>query len=290
MAFTRKNPGDDVLAEDVNEIQAALEGDTGYGQPIALTDIEEAGVFALDVRNRDASVGPIARFRNNLNTVLLAVYRNIINVGVQIRSYVALGTAPLHVDSTTVCPNLNADRVDGYDTPFPNAALGDDAVDERVLGEADQLDFMGAFVYRSTRQLIPNSDITPLSWNTVIHNTHGMWDAAAPGRFTAQEDGWYIAGGNVSWAFGDKTKDGYHSLGVRINGTRYVAWGSDGWSPSSLSNNVSVASGPFWLNAGDYVEVMTRQISGESQWTTAATLNISHAHNGWMARYNRWPS
>lgn len=51
--------------------------------------------------------GPIAEWKQN-GTLKVSV-----NNSGQIVSDVATGTAPIDVDSTTVCPNLNADTVDG---------------------------------------------------------------------------------------------------------------------------------------------------------------------------------
>lgn len=95
--------------------------DSEFNQYVGAAGVFNGGTTAkkLLVKSSDASdppleldqigAGPLAEWKQN-GTLKVSIE----NSG-QIDSTVATGTAPIDVDSTTVCPNLNADLVDGIE-------------------------------------------------------------------------------------------------------------------------------------------------------------------------------
>ena len=177
MAFIRVSPGDPVRADDINDIQKALDGSAGKAQAISFTELDDAANHALNVRNKDGTNSLIARFRNAANEVVLGIVKEALTTAKQIISTVAEGTAPFVIGSTTWVQNLHADVVDGYHVPFPTAAIADDAVDDtkvgnRVLqlyrrqgGHSDRWDSAGTTDYTPTTVRMQcgciNKTITP---------------------------------------------------------------------------------------------------------------------------------
>lgn len=288
MAWQEKTAGTEVKAEDINEIHDALSGVAGKAQTVAITEVDEAGVFALDVRNKDTISSRIARFRNGLSETVVEILKSAVNVGKQIVSSVPDGTPPLVVASTTRVANLNADAVDGYDAPLPTAALADDAVDSDKLLDAEKLGFVGALVYSDATQLVIDDEITPLAFTTEVYDEGDLWDAADPTKFVAVEEGWYQAGGSIYIMFTNKTKAGAWGISVQVNGETFYTW-SACYMPATISTNVACCSPAFKLMPGDYVQIMVRNSTGESQRISAASAENLHSFSGWIKRVNDWP-
>jgi hypothetical protein len=65
MAFNRVVNGNITDDDDLNQIIRAWEGDAdGGSHPLLLTEVDDAVNYATDVRQKDASVGLLARWRN----------------------------------------------------------------------------------------------------------------------------------------------------------------------------------------------------------------------------------
>ena len=125
MAFIRVSPGDPVRADDINDIQKALDGSAGKAQAISFTELDDAANHALNVRNKDGTNSLIARFRNAANEVVLGIVKEALTTAKQIISTVADGTAPLVVASTTKVDNLHVARATLADTIANGAVTAD---------------------------------------------------------------------------------------------------------------------------------------------------------------------
>jgi len=166
---------------------------------------------------------------------------------------------------------------------------GDLGCDIRVSGDAyytgsiKQSTALGCRVIRTTSQSIPNSTLTALSFDTEIHDTDGCWSSGTPTRLTASTSGYYEAGGSVNIV---SSSGSFHLwIGIRKNGTTWLANNST-WADAAESPNawVGVSTGMFWMDAGDYVEVVIYQTSGGSRNTRAASSENQHECCGWLVR------
>lgn len=125
---------------------------------------------SIRVRNNNASFAA-ARFDQLAANDILELFASGVEVGRieqsgKFKSLVATGTAPIDVDSITVCPNLNADLLDGFDslkfdrtitTPqfatIGNVGVGEDDLHSHTIaantlnsnGEHIVADFSGSF-------------------------------------------------------------------------------------------------------------------------------------------------
>lgn len=91
------NQNEDKLYEALNGVAITTNLLTKFSGADPVYDIDQLGA------------GLIARFK------LVGVSKLEIQNSGKLKSLVVTGTAPIDVDSTTVCPNLNADKVDGLD-------------------------------------------------------------------------------------------------------------------------------------------------------------------------------
>ena len=143
----------------------------------------------------------------------------------------------------------------------------------------------GCRVYRSTTQAITNNTITPISWDTEVHDTDACWAIGDPTKLYAEHAGYYMAGGQMTFAAAQLTAAGEVLIAVRADGTKYKAQQVLYIETKAQDVSLSVATGMFWLAAGGYVEIVVRHITG------VATINLSLAsdanqqfNNGWLAR------
>lgn len=127
---------------------------------------------------------------------------------------------------------------------------------EPVSGPATELsDAPGAHVYRSTVQSIAHMTNTLITFDTVLRDSHGFWNAGQPTRLTVPtgQAGWYlvIGGGGFDGMAATRWFAAPWKNGAEMTGSRVGV--------SAASSNLSNASGnglaPVWMNAGEYVEL-----------------------------------
>lgn len=98
MAYDSIVGGEDILAENLQQVIDSLSGTAGGGQPISLTQLSDSSNYALDVANLDSSNGYIARFKDEAGNVIMAVTRG----GVVINELQTSGLVPYRAGSTTL--------------------------------------------------------------------------------------------------------------------------------------------------------------------------------------------
>jgi hypothetical protein len=112
-----------------------------------------------------------------------------------------------------------------------------------------------ARVSNSTETNVPSNSNVTLSFNTVLWNFGGVYNAAIPTRLTAPLAGTYEIGANVCWA---ANPTGHRSVKLVLNGTTIIG---------IVTGPVNDSPGPpcqlltsvFRLAAKDYVEVVVVQ-------------------------------
>jgi len=133
---------------------------------------------------------------------------------------------------------------------------------------------IGARVYRSTNQSIPNNAATNLSFDTVRWDSSGHWNVANPTRLTCKVAGTYIVTANVNWV-SSAAGGANRVVGIKVNG---IAVGVGGMAAVAIIGSFIGESAPtiVQLNVGDYVEAYAFQDSG-------GALNISYDSGGQYA-------
>lgn len=84
MAFTQIQNGTTADADDINQVIKALDGTSGGGQPVAMTQLNDSSNYALDVRNLDSTNGYVARFRDEASAAIATLTRASITLGKKI--------------------------------------------------------------------------------------------------------------------------------------------------------------------------------------------------------------
>jgi hypothetical protein len=120
---------------------------------------------------------------------------------------------------------------------------------------------LGARVWRSTAQSIPNGAWTPISFDTVRYDSGSTWVAANPTRLTCQVAGVYTITGHLIYS--PNTAGSQRNAAILLNGSIYLAQQAPAVSGYSASQYTRVSvNTTYRLNVGDYVELQAWQDSG----------------------------
>jgi hypothetical protein len=117
---------------------------------------------------------------------------------------------------------------------------------------------------QAAAQSIPNGAWTPLAFDTIDLDTHGVHLAAAPSRFTAPYAGWYALTGQSDWA---ANATGARELKFLINGGGTTLAKAMVMAVNGYDTALSVAT-ECYLSAGDYVELAAWQNAGAALSTS----------------------
>lgn len=140
---------------------------------------------------------------------------------------------------------------------------------------------IGCRVISTATQAISNTTETALSFNSEISDTGDCWASGSPTRLTAPVAGYYLAGGGVLFGSSLNTNAGRIYLALRANGTVYLA-ADDKHTIANKDAALLVSSGRFWLEVGEYVELMFYHEQGGSRTLVAATTTYQNNKNGWL--------
>lgn len=122
-------------------------------------------------------------------------------------------------------------------------------------------DCIGARVYNSTAQSIPNATSTVVTFNSTYFDTDSMHDplGANPGRLTATTKGKYIVTANIGF---DANAVGTRFVGIKLNNSTFVALQT--WVGFTGDSNIVSVTATISMNVGDFVEAVVYQASGGS--------------------------
>jgi hypothetical protein len=139
-------------------------------------------------------------------------------------------------------------------------------------------------VYGSTPLTIPTapgSTFTPLAFDEGLADTMDGWSVSDPTKLYAARSGYFTAGG--CWGLDDtqNTVASRMIVAVRANGTTMLAR-NDISTIAGRIFIVSVTTGSFWLNAGEYVQILALHDQGGDRTAMAATGTSQHNLNGWL--------
>ena len=112
--------------------------------------------------------------------------------------------------------------------------------------------------YRNTNQSILNDVSTAISFSGERWDNDNMWVIGAPTRITIQHTGLYDIGGCVQWA---ANATGRRYLSIVANAATNLGGTQVDEASSGSEVIIQGYSNDYRLNAGDYIELMVRQVS-----------------------------
>jgi hypothetical protein len=125
-----------------------------------------------------------------------------------------------------------------------------------------------AFLVQTSFGSIPNTTLTPLSFQVANYDKWGAWSSGANTRYTAQVAGIYAVSGYVTWV--------PNGTGTRIGTIMYNGSGVQGGESENAAvngtNNATSVAPPILISAavGDYFQLGAYQSSGGSLFTDVA--------------------
>lgn len=142
----------------------------------------------------------------------------------------------------------------------------------------------GVRVYRSTAQALADNVLTPIAFSHALVNHQGAWSSGQPTRLYARSAGYYMAGGQATVDSSAFASNGYFMVAVRRNGDNYLVQ-NELYNSSGRRISLSVMTALFWMDEGDYVEIVVRQDSSTgSMALQAASAQYQQFNNGWLMR------
>lgn len=142
----------------------------------------------------------------------------------------------------------------------------------------------GVRVYRSTAQALADNVLTPIAFSHALGNPQGAWSSGQPTRLYARSSGYYMAGGQATVDSSKFASNGYMMVAVRRNGDNYLAQ-NETYNSSGRRISLSVMTALFWMDEGDYVEIVVRQDSSTASMDLqAASAQYQQFNHGWLMR------
>lgn len=142
---------------------------------------------------------------------------------------------------------------------------------------------LGCRVVATAGQTIANRTPTALAFDSEILGNAEIWSEREPTRLYAPADGYYNAAGSWTLAQAQNAVASRMWCGIRVNGTVYVA-GSEIHTLAGRHANHAVNALYFWLNAGDYVEIMAYHEQGAAKTTYPASATEQHSCHAALLR------
>ncbi len=243
MALSTVNLGDTIQAADINQLVQALTGVAGHGVAIIVTQVDDDGNYALDLRQLDATNGYILRLRDhNNNNVIVATK-----------------------DAVTIAKALTVSA--------GATVTGDVTLNDSIIAS----DAIGCTVYRNSTQEIANATWDAVEYNAEIEDTDSCWAAGTPSRLVAKHAGIYLVSAGATIARGATEQKRYY-IGVQRNGSDWIKQALFESNAAAATVTMSIAA-LVKMAVDDYVEVMVQHNSGAAQDISAADTSNLHLNS-----------
>lgn len=155
---------------------------------------------------------------------------------------------------------------------------------ERVESWGGGVSGRGVRVYRNSAQALSKNVVTAIAFSHALVNQQGAWSSGAPTRLYARSAGFYMAGGQGSIDSGAFSSNGYFLVAIRRNGDNYLVQ-NEMYNSSGRRIGLAAVTGLFWMDEGDYIEVVVRQDTGAASMNlSAATAQNQQFNHGWLMR------
>ncbi len=146
----------------------------------------------------------------------------------------------------------------------------------------------GCRVVATVSQTIPHGGVHALEFDTAIHNVGSCWSSDEPTRLYAPVSGYYMAGGTFSLAGAHVDVEGLLSVSIRRwrGADQTHIQFNQARATIGAHSGVSVATGMFYMEAGDSIDVLAYQNLGAPK-NTHVEDNPSfwqHTVNGWLVK------
>lgn len=142
---------------------------------------------------------------------------------------------------------------------------------------------MGCRVSKGASQSLGNGQATAITFDTQINDTtpnDDCWTPAQPGRLYAREAGYYLAGGAITLK--PAARSGNLVVIVRRGGGNWLQ--AHGTYLHPVDDSIySVMTGMFYLNAGEYIEMVGYHTLGSGIQTYQAA-GCEHCVNSWLMK------
>lgn len=115
----------------------------------------------------------------------------------------------------------------------------------------------GALVRSTVGLFAQNNTDSAQTYDTLVYDDLGMWNAGTPTRLTAPATGVYLVGGFQELP---NASSGAFNVRIMVNGSYNVAAHGTGYTSVVYANPFAVTD----LNLNDYIEMRTTQNSGGS--------------------------
>lgn len=139
---------------------------------------------------------------------------------------------------------------------------------------------LGCRVCRAAPFSAAGGAISWIDYDTELDDSDDGWDAAHPTRLAAGTAGWYLAGG--CHALIPAPGVGWHAILVRRNGAQVLARCQHPVA-AGCDACISVVTGMFWLEPGEYVELGAAH-SFSSAVLAGAGEDEPERNAAWLAR------
>lgn len=181
----------------------------------------------------------------------------------------ALGFTPENVANKS----LDVETDQASDTKYPSVK----AVYDFVTENAPSVSFIGANVYNSSNQSIPDSTETVLNFDSENFDTGGFHsNTTNNSRLTISETGYYLVGFAFRWA-GNATP--VRQVRVKKNASDVILINE---KLDAYNNTFSQEGSTLvYLEAGDYLQIHVRQFSGSSLNTSS---NAPYSPQFWIKK------
>jgi hypothetical protein len=151
-----------------------------------------------------------------------------------------------------------------------NQVLGMNAGGTDLEWKSDIGAVKGARVVNASFALA-DATLTNVQFTAESIDENNYWNIGVPTRITIPDTGWYFIGVYVSYA---NNSNGRRMTNVIINGTTAVVATDYRMPVTGGTTNVSMGM-PYYLNAGDYIELQVYQTSGAGLTVAPSVMTIA---------------
>lgn len=293
MALDNVASGDAVLAADTQQIIDLINGVSGTGQPVALTELTDSTNFNLDLRNRDTTNGRVARATSptGVNTWTLDKNGMLVSPdGTAAATAVTVSHTQTMTAKTLTAPTIAASTLTGVHKVTANAGRVQLAVASLAIANAGTIaitDLGNAFTISGTSGTCTTITATGLAGQEITLTFSGTGATFQHGSGNLRLDGNFvsIAGAMLRlWCDGtnwyELGRAGDAPLGLRLVRTTNLAllaatdtdatWSSATWN-----------YGAMWT-AGASITIPTGG-TGKYLITGSCNFGLNNGwHSGWL--------
>lgn len=244
-SFSTVQAGDAVNSTNLNQLIDALAGNANI--PISVTGVNDASLYALDVRNQDATNQRSFRVRNSSADNMIVVDGN----GVAINQ--------VNISSGTIGGStISSATITGSTITTGTLSL--------LAASSNTVRTPAARVWHNATQTLLDNTATILNFNSERYDNDGLHSTTAnSSRMVASRPGIWHIGASVDIS---SNGAGFRYIAIVVN-SNVIAWHAMSAATVSISSLLTIAT-DWNLSTSDTVSVQVSQNSGGSLQTSTA--------------------